>query len=357
MKTTNTERNAPLRQSAGEPITIPASAFRRRTETWKTLVAGSYHLCWHPQFIDCALNKMPGATSINEVVYSKRFLSACARVDLYEGPEQQRLALSPALLLQANSQPHQPLLDIFLCSQIPRAMSNLNIAALGLSNREEAYELLRYHYIVNAVKFEPGSELPDGRFRTFGYSAFHRSFIRAAWNGIKREFQPSRSLNLSAYSLDSCDETSAASIPHEACVDAQTADVYDVRMCLPAALRHALSDSLAWDVFYGHVYKGRRLDELVLELKVSPSFLSIRVTSQIVAKLREYFGFSNSFIDAERTKISDFRGLLDGILSQSDFLDLVPRPNAVPTRAETRTVLAHRGRASSSPVKIAGRNG
>jgi hypothetical protein len=300
---------------------------------------------------------MPGATSINEVVSSRRFLSACAQVNLYEVPDQQRLALSSALLLEANSQPHQPLLDIFLCSQIPRAMSNLNIAALGLSNREEAYELLRYHYIVNAGKFEPGSELPDGRFRTFGYSAFHRSFIRAAWNGIKREFQPARSLNPSAYSLDSCDETSAASIPHEACVGAQTADVYDVRMCLPAALRHALSDSLAWDVFYGHVYKGRRLDELVLELKVSPSFLSIRVTSKIVEKLREYFGSSNSSINTERTKISDFRGLLDGVLSEGDFLNLVPRPNAVPTRAETCTVLAHRGRASTSPVKIAPRNG
>ena len=327
MKTTNTEPNARRQQSAGHPITIPASAFRRRTETWKTLVAGSYHLCWHPQFIDCALNKVPGATSIKEVVNSRRFLSACARVNLCEGPEQRRLALSSALLLQANGQPHQRLLDIFLCSQIPRAMSNLHIAALGISNREEAYQLLRYHYIVNAGKFEPGSQLPDGRFRTFGYSAFHRSFIRAAWNGIKREFRPSRSLNLSTYSLDSCDDASLISIPDEACVRAQPTDVYDVRMCLPAALRHALSDSLAWDVFYGHVYKGTRLDELVLESKVSPSFLSIKVTSKIVQKLRDYFGFSDASIDTERTKISDLRGLLDGILSEGDFLKFVPRPS------------------------------
>lgn len=169
-----------LSPEPNEPITVPAHIFQRRVQTWKTLLAGGYHLCWHPQFVDCALNKVPGASSVDEITSSKRFLSACARLNLYQDVVGEPLVLSSALLHGANREPQQTLVDIFLRSQIPRAMSRLSIAALGWSAREDVHELLRYHYIVNAGKFEAGTQLANDRFRTFGYAAFHRSFIRAA---------------------------------------------------------------------------------------------------------------------------------------------------------------------------------
>jgi hypothetical protein len=312
---------------ANAPFTMPSSAFARRVQTWETLVAGSYHLCWHPQFIDAALNKVPAATSIEQIVGSKRFLSACARLNRYKTSVQQPLAVSSTVLREANREPRQPLLDMFLGSQISRAMSNFNINAFGASSREDAYELLRYQYIVNAGKFKPGSQVADDRFRTFGYSAFHRSFIRAAWNGIvKQGFHRCESLDTTADAVESAGQTCLTAVPEEACVAPQSAGVYDVQMCLPAALRYALSDSVAWDVFYGHVYRGSKLDELVPHLKVSPAFLSVRITSQIMKRLGEYFGAAEAEVEATRPKITDLRDLLDSVLSERDFVKLVPRP-------------------------------
>jgi hypothetical protein len=295
-------------------------------QTWQTLVAGVYHLCWHPQFIDFALNKVPGAESIDSILGSKRFLSACARLHLRREAAGAPLLLSSSVLRDANRKPHQTLLEIFLRSQISRAMSKLNMAALGLSDREDVYELLRYHYILNAGKFESGSELVDGRFRTFGYAAFHRSFIRAAWNGIKHGFQPCVSLDAPTHPSEATEPARDAWSPKEACVAAQSPEVYDVRMSLPAALRDALCDSISWEVFYGHLYKGKTFEEIAPQFDVSPSFLSKRVTSKILQKLRDYFGASDAPMDAERTKISDLRELLCCLLPEGDFLNFVPRP-------------------------------
>lgn len=314
---------------------IPAHIFERRVQTWRTLVAGAYHLCWHPQVVDCALNKVPGASSIDEIVRSNRFLSACARITLSDQVVAGALVISSSMLREANRDPHQPLLEAFLQSQIPRAMRRLSIAALGVSDREDAYELLRYHYIVNSGKFEAGSPLPDGRFRTFGYAAFHRSFIRAAWNGIRHGFQPCVSLDAPVCSSEP--GFGSASTPVEASVPAQSSAVYDVRMSLPAALREALCDCIRWEVFHGYIYKGETFEEIAPRFSVSPSFLSKRVTSQILQTLRDYFDGPSSAAAAERTKISDVRELLCSLLPEAEFLNVVPRPSRVVPYGEFET--------------------
>lgn len=101
------------------------------------------------------------------------------------------------------------------------------------------------------------------------------------------DFQPCVSLDTPTHSSDAAE---AATRSEEASVNAQSTAVYDVRMSLPAALRDALGDTVSWEVFYSHLYKRKTLEEIAPQFDVSPSFLSKRVTSKILQKLRAYFG-------------------------------------------------------------------
>lgn len=318
--------NATAATGSSQPsrITIPPKAFHARAETWRLLMKDGYHLCWHPQFVDFSLNKATRVGTVGEIVRSKAFLSACACFVATRPNSFGQLRVSSEMLFAANRGPTQPLLEIFLRAELQRVVGWLNMAGCSASVLEEVYNAVRYQFIINGAKFEPGRLLDNPRFATFGYSAFQRAYIRGAWTHVKKGFVPlgpAQSVQKSSKTLAGNDQMAA-----ELTVQAQPAAVYDVRACLIPALRFALSDGNAWDVFHGIVYANVSFEDLAVALDVSPGWISAVVTAPIVERLRAFFGDRHSAGGSGRTKITDLKDLLCDLLPEHEFKRHIPRP-------------------------------
>ena len=307
-----------MKYYSSEEDTTDASAilseadFEQRNVTWKTLTRDHLHLIWHPQFVDCALNYVPGANSAAAIVASTRFLEGCRE---YAGLSDNGLdsdLCTPSDLLRPDGG-QQSHLNVFLKEQVAKTLLSLRATDNSASGREEVANALRYQFILNAANYRPGSRLADGTYKTFGYSAFQRSYLRAAWRPIKRGFS-------SAVELQENDQTAVDS-PTFQRVEATP----DFRLTLVDALRLALPDLLGWRVFVGLIFDDRLLEDLARELDATPSFISIAVTPSIVAIIQASFG-DGRCTSFERIKITDLRDSLTQILSKEDFVRLVPPP-------------------------------
>jgi len=318
--------------NASATIVIPPDAFRARQRTWSVLAEGGYHLCWHPQFVDFALNKVADATSVHEVLKSKEFLSECAR---FVADHQKILGLirvSSDLLFEANKRSTQPLLDSFLQCELHRAAGRLNIVDRSPSGLEEIHNAVRYQFILNGSKFEPGRELADGQYTTFGYAAFQRAFIRMAWTRVKKGFLPTVSIDADEVHFESDRALAKFAVP------SQPTEIYDVKAGLVPALRLALNEATAWDVFFGIVYENKSVEELQGAAKVSSGWISVVVTASILEKLRAFFGDRDSVAGSKRPKITDLRELLCDLLPEHEFRRRVPRPIKSEDLRKTRSL-------------------
>ncbi|MEY2563564.1 MAG: hypothetical protein QOH88_1757 [Verrucomicrobiota bacterium] len=266
------------------------------------------------------MNKVADATSVHEVLESKEFLSECARFVADHQKIFGLTRLSSELLFEANKRSIQPLLDSFLQCELHRAVGRLNIVDRSPSGLEEIHNAVRYQFILNGPKFEPGRERADGQYTTFGYAAFQRAFIRLAWTHVKRGFLPTVSIDADEVHFESDCALSKFAVP------SQPTEIYDVKVGLVPALRFALNEATAWDVFCGIVYENKSVEDLQGIAKVSSGWISIVVTATILEKLQAFFGDRDSVACSKRPKITDLRELLCDLLPEHEFRRRVPRP-------------------------------
>src|SRR6202140_1796984 len=295
-----------------ERVSVSAAVFCARTTTWETLVREECHLCWHPQFVDHAIDHVPSASSIGEILASKVFLEECR---LFMDGSKIRLSPSENLaakLLSVRYDPQQEFLSTFIAQQTSRAVKALNVNNTSASALEEIGGALRYQYVLNAAKYRPGTPLPDGTFRTFGYSAFQVNFIREGWNLIKNQLRSSASIQVNpAFNLE-CDFASMD--------EAQTIAPEghpSFRITLIETLREALAKPLAWDVFNGLMFEDLTLEELAREVGISAAYISMTVSPGIVSSVQAAFDMpAASKRNSNRIKITDMREPLCRLLSK-----------------------------------------
>ena len=300
--------------------TISAEELHARVTTWETLVREGLHLTWHPQFVDHAIDYVPSAGSIVEIVASEVFLIECARFI----ETNMCGACTPgdlrAKLLRAANDPQQEFLGVFIAQQTGRAVRALNISDTSPSALEELAATLRYQYVLNAAKYRLGTQLPNGTFRTFGYSAFQVNFIREGWNLIKPGLRSTTSIPAFDADCNSANSSEAQSIApgwHPT-----------FRITLVETLHHVLAEPIAWEVFYGLMFEDLTLEEIADDVGISAAYISMTVTPGIVSSFQAAFGLAASRNrHAERVKITDMREPLCRLLSKDEFLRLIPRPS------------------------------
>lgn len=310
-------------------VSLNAEAAKAREVTWETLKRHHVHVCWHPQFVDFAVNRRPGASSLEAITGCTAFLRACQQFCKASSNGLEDLVITPALLLAANKDPRQSLLNCYLNSQLARVMGELNAKEMSESDREETKAKLKEVFFRNANRFQTASPAQaDGSFRTYGYNAFQSSYIRSAWDSVIDDFLPVVSLSRAAPSVEE-DEIPTDSIELECLAGFASSrgdDLAFLADCLAAGLRGALDDQLSWDVFYGMVYLDAKLSDLEETLGISRAYLSGTVNAAIVEKLRTSISDIYKPQDGRRIRITELRDPLLDFLPEDDFLHMVPRP-------------------------------
>lgn len=307
---------------------LGATAQAARQVTWETLKRHHYHVSWHPQFVDFAVNRRPGARSIETIVGCSAFIRACQRFCRTSTNGLEDVTITPALLVRANQDPRQNLLDCYLKSQLARVLEEVNAKTMSESDREETKAKLKAVVFRSAERFQTASCLPDGRFRTYGYCAFQSSYIRSAWDSVIEDFLPMVSLNGATRRVEE-DETPTDILELEClagAVSTRPDELAFIADSLAAGLREALDDQLSWDVFYGMMYLESELTDLERTLGITRAYLSGTVNSAIVAKLRTAISDIYKPRVGRSIRISELRDPLLDFLPEDEFLRLVPRP-------------------------------
>lgn len=330
-------------------VVLTTTAYEARQLTWETLKQNHYHVCWHPQFVDYAINRCPGARSIEAIVRCPAFLRACQQFCRSSTNGLRDMAMTPRVLMTANQDPRQSLVDCYLNSQLARVIGELNAREMSESDREETKAKLKHVFFRNAERFQTAASLPDGSFRTYGYNAFHSSYIRSAWDAVIEEFCPTVRLNGIAPSAGE-EETPTDSLELECLAGAASSRSDELALIgesLVQALRHALDDQLSWDIFYGMMYVGADLTELEETLGISRAYLSGTVNSAILAKLRIAISDIYKPLASRTIRISELRDPLLDFVPEDEFLRMVPRPKLQSGRVLSKKAFAPQTRGRS----------
>ena len=303
-------------------VAVSPEQFHARRITWEAIVREGCHLFWHPQIVDYALERVASASSVEEIVASELFRADCERFATDDASSLGPSDLSAEKLLQARDDPRQGLLNAFISRQTARAIKALSINNTSPSAVEELADALRYQYVLNAAKYRPGIELPDGTFRTFGYAAFHVNFIREAWNLIKTGFRSTTSIQTNPAFDAECDSANVGEAQSIAPGWHPT-----FKITLIETLRHALSEPMAWDVFNGLMFDDLTLEEIAAHVGISAAYISMTVTPGIVSSFQAAFDLPTAVNrNNDRVKITDMREPLCRLLSKEEFVRLIPRP-------------------------------
>lgn len=309
-----------------QPVVLSTTAFKARQTTWETLRSGNYHLFWHPQFIDYALNRVPGATCIQTIVGSVKFLRACRQFAMERDATLARIGITEDLLLDLSPHRAERLITYYLHSQSLRGMKRLSMTDHAVSSQEDVYSAVRHQFFSQANSFKVGEDLGDGKYCSYGYAAFHQQFIRAAWNEIKAGFCPTPAVDRMILDGPNENEDWVESQMNEGCQTSRTLELLDFKSLLADSLREALSDPQGWDVFHGMIYHERTVSEMASTLGISVGHISDQITYPILEGLRFRLSSFYHAKDAKRIRITEFRDALTECLSETEFLSLIPRP-------------------------------
>jgi hypothetical protein len=306
-------KSSPIDPQLNENFVVTESVFADRLTTRCTLWRSNIHLIWHPQFIDLAMHYAPGETSLTGIVASGSFLAACdafcRRAD--SGLDTKRITADAF----RDTTVANTFLEAFFRQQTAKTIVALRATNRTHSAREEIANALRYQFVLNAGKYTPGVDLGNGTFRTLGYSAFQRSYLRAAWNWLRRDFRRC----VVAQRQQEVDVT-------EDLLNAQAVQVSpEFRMTLLEALRRALPDVIGWRVFVAMIFDDQLMEDVASELGVSPAYISTSVTPYIVSTIQASFDVA-SRKSMPRIKITDLRESLGQLISKEDFIRAVPAP-------------------------------
>lgn len=301
-----------------------AAAFEARQRTWAVLQASNCHLLWHPQLVDYALNRRPGARSIEQIVDCRSFLRACQQF----ARQRDGWEVTRGTLLNPHSARAGEALAAYFATQTKRAMRSLNCADRSFSNEEEVCAAIRHQYLAEAGAFIVGQSLGNGTYRSFGYAAYHQQYIRRSWNTITRDYAPA------ALSLDGPAAAFGENDSWTDWVDSQSTaadnssdalQMLDFKGSLAAALRSALRDEREWEVFHAIIYKGETVAALAERFCVAHGHISDAVTAQILSALRCSLSDYYDCDSTRRVRITELREPLCDLLPESEFLTLVPR--------------------------------
>jgi hypothetical protein len=219
-------------------------------------------------------------------------------------------------------------LEAYLTAQTNRAMRTLHCVDRSPTAHEEIFATIRHQYLAQAGEFRPGADIGDGMYRSYGYAAFHERFLPKAWNAIAKNGSAERFLQRLPGRDDEHQSWSDR-------VDARARDV-DRRFThlnligfssvLADSLRAALREATSWDVFHAMIYRGETASSLATRLAVSQGHISDAITNKILGVLRLPLASFYDCASPRRIRITELREPLRDILSESDFLALVPRP-------------------------------
>lgn len=295
--------------------------------TWETLVREHYHVSWHPQILDYAMNRRPGASSIEQVLRDRKFLRACQQFAAARKGET-RWNVAPNVLSDIGHPQAAAPRDAYLAAQTNRAMRTLKCVDRSAAAREEIFATIRHQYLAQAADFRPGVDLGNDTFQSYGYAAYHERFLPRSWNAIAKARSAERVLERTPIRNDEHQSWSDR-------VDARARDVDDrferlkligFKSALADALRAALSEARCWDVFHAMIYRGEKASSLAARWSVSQGHISDAITNKILDALRLPLASFYDCASRRRIRITALREPLCDLLPESDFLALVPRP-------------------------------
>jgi hypothetical protein len=323
-------------------VTLSRAGFEARQATWLALSRGNYHLFWHPQMTDFALNRVPAAKSIEHIVRSTKFLRACQEFAARKDSGLSGIPITASLLLDRSSSGASQLGECFLRAQVRRVMQRLRMTRCH-SSEEDVYSTIRHQFFAQANDYRVGIEVDGGNFKTFGFTAFHQQFIRRAWTGITAGF--CCRVSLDQRSSEDDEKAERDWLENQIIGHGETErhlELLDFRQMLVASLRAALSEPKTWEVFHRMIYQADRLSEIALEFGTSVGHISDTVTNCILAQLRSDFSDLYIVRSAPRIRITDIRDSLTDCLPEADFLRYVPCPMSLPLPLARQTL--RRGR-------------
>jgi hypothetical protein len=219
-------------------------------------------------------------------------------------------------------------LEAYLTAQTNRAIRTLRYGDRSHTAREEIFATIRHQYLAQAGEFRPGADTGDGTYRSYGYAAFHERFLPKAWNAIAKNGSAEHLLQRLPGRDDEHQSWSDR-------VDARARDVdrrfthlnlIGFQIVLADSLRAALSETKSWDVFHAMIYRGETASSLATRLGVSQGHISDAITNKILGALRSPLASFHDCASPRRIRITELREPLCEILSEADFLALIPRP-------------------------------
>lgn len=320
---------------------LSTRALQARETTWLTLKRGDHHLLWHPQFVDFALNRVPGAPRIETIVTSRKFLRACQQFARTGNTSLKPLRITAGLLLDSGATTVGTLLASYLEVQTKRMMDELKVVDRSELNREELFSTLRYQFVVNSARFKTAVPIGDGTYRSYGFAAFHQQFIRGAWNSVKRDFCHAVSWDAASAGRDLLSYSVEGEMAAEQRVYDKS-DWIDFRPYFAATLRSALCDSRSWDVFYSMMYRDETVSQLSVALGVSEAYISVNLSKPIMDTLRSLLSEYYNGRCLKCIRITEIRQPLLDFLPEEDFQRFVPRPTGLRGARVGRMLLGER---------------